>query len=106
MANVTITFGRATPNAKYAGQPPLPEGDTARSETVDTDVTDFAVALTAIEGDTMCWVAADADCWVAFGDSPDTAAASDGTRQAWLVKSGQPREFFVEPGWSVTLEAA
>ena len=104
MATVHLTYFHAVPSAKYHGQPPLPLGNSAIYEAYDTEATDGPAVV--VEGIINCVrVYSDSDLFVAIGETPDTAAASDGTRQAHYYVAGSPMEFIILTGETLAIEA-
>lgn len=95
MATLISTFSRI--DASYNYNPPVAMGTGCRTEAITMpDTGDLAA-----EDELIIELLADADCWVAIGDTPD--ADSTDRRK---IKAGIPYAFGVRRGDKVAVKAA
>jgi hypothetical protein len=102
MATLIATYSRAFPNTFGNQVSDVAVGAAARSEAITMPATG---ALTAQAGETVVVLLADADCWVAVGETPSTGADGDGVRTAWPVPAGMPYPLLIAPGQTVAVES-
>ncbi|RWC29856.1 MAG: hypothetical protein EOS70_23495 [Mesorhizobium sp.] len=100
MATLIVTYSRI--NARRAYNSPVAQGSACRTETITMPGTG---SLT-VDGEEVVELVADADCWVAIGEDPDSTIATDGTGAARKLISGIPYTFGVRDGDKTAVEAA
>ncbi|TIX73394.1 MAG: hypothetical protein E5V25_05385 [Mesorhizobium sp.] len=100
MATLIVTYSRIDGTRDF--DPPVAQGSGCRTETIAMPGTG---SLT-VEGEEIVELVADADCWVAIGEDPDSTIATDGTGTARKLISGIPYTFGVRDGDKTAVEAA
>lgn len=100
MATLIVTLSRL--KAATFSTAPVARGSACRTETITMPASG---GLTAA-GEEIVELLADADCWVAIGETPDSSLATDGTGTARKIKADIPYTFGIQDGEKVAVEAA
>jgi hypothetical protein len=100
MATLIVTLSRL--NARRLATAPVAQGSGCRTETITMPASGALVA----DGEEIIELLADADCWVAIGETPDSSLATDGTGTARKIKADLPYTFGIQDGEKVAVEAA
>lgn len=98
MDELIVTFTRAVEDRSALGWFPLPSGRSARTETIEIGAESAAGALVATASESVVWIDAPAECWVAIGAAPEAAAGS-----GWHLAAGESRPFGAQAGDKVAV---
>ena len=93
MANLVVTFTRASPDKSHEQYFPVEYGKHARTEQIVIGAESTAGNLEATGADFVVRLTARADCWVSIGGTPVAAVG-----QGRFMQSGELTWYYAESG--------